>query len=228
MASLTQQAEAITEVLTKAFHKFVPCKTVVARISDQPWVNSFTRLLLRKKNRNYQFYKKVNSRYLSALSCYNSSPVTVTRLVNKRTKAETAYKSTNVESNKANRRAKQAFFNTITSKMNNYNISAKKKFCILSKLMKNNKVSHIPPIIEEDKIITDPVEKANVFNNLFAQKSSVQGEKDPPPVLPQKEDIWEKLSSINTSPIEVAKLCRDIKKSQIYPTVEFQGSFLLL
>ena len=44
---VTQQAEAITEVLTEAFHKFVPCKTVVARNSDQPWVNSYTRLLLR-------------------------------------------------------------------------------------------------------------------------------------------------------------------------------------
>ena len=55
---VTQQAEAITEVLTEAFRLFVLCKTVVIRPSDQPWVNSYTRLLLRKKNCNYQFYKK--------------------------------------------------------------------------------------------------------------------------------------------------------------------------
>jgi hypothetical protein len=97
--------------------------------------------------------------------------------------------------------------------MHNYNISAKKKFCILSKLMKNNKISHIPPIIEDEQVVTDPKEKADIFNNFFASKSSVQGAEDPAPILPPKENIFEKLSSINTSPIEVAKLCRDIKKS---------------
>ena len=158
----TEQAKAITEVLTEAFNKFVPCKTVTVRPSDQPWVNSYTRLLLRKKNRNYQFYKKVNSHYLNSLLGNNISAEIVTRLGSKRSKAETAYKSSNVESNNANIRAKQSFFNTITATMHNYNISAKKKFCILSKLMKNNKFSHIQPIIEEDQIITYPKQKADI------------------------------------------------------------------
>ena len=184
---VTQQAEAITEVLTEAFRLFVPCKTVVIRPSDQPWVNSYTRLLLRKKNRNYQFYKKVNSHYLNACKHNDISSLIVTRFGAKRKKAESDYKSSNNESTNANRRAKQAFFNTITSTMHNSNISAKKKFCILSKLMKNNKVSHIPPIIEKDKIITDPKEKADIFNNFFASKSSVQGANDPPPVCPLKK-----------------------------------------
>ena len=50
---ISEQAEAITKVLVEAFAKFVPVKTVVLRPNDQPWVNSYTRLLLRKKNRNY-------------------------------------------------------------------------------------------------------------------------------------------------------------------------------
>ena len=37
---------------------YVPTKTVIIRQSDQPWCNSFTRLLLRKKNHNYNFYKE--------------------------------------------------------------------------------------------------------------------------------------------------------------------------
>ena len=48
----------------------------------------------------------------------------------------------------------------ITSTTQNHNISAKKKFCILSNLMKNNKISHIPPIIEDDQIVTDPKQKS--------------------------------------------------------------------
>ena len=49
--------------------------------------------------------------------------------------------------------------------------------------------------------------------SFFASKCSVPGADDPAPDLPPKENIFESLSIFNTSPIEVAKLCRDIKKS---------------
>ena len=51
------QTEIYTEVLKQAFDQFIPCKTAVIRPTDQSWCNNFTRLLLRKKNRNYQIYK---------------------------------------------------------------------------------------------------------------------------------------------------------------------------
>ena len=44
-----QQAEAMTRILTSAQNKFVPVKTIVIKPNDQPWVNSYTRLLMRKK-----------------------------------------------------------------------------------------------------------------------------------------------------------------------------------
>ena len=63
---VVDQAEALTAVLTDAFAKFFPVKNVIIRSNDQPWVNSYTRLLLRKKNRNYQLFKKINSKFLDA------------------------------------------------------------------------------------------------------------------------------------------------------------------
>ena len=33
--------------------KFIPCKNVTIRVADMAWCNSYTRLFLRKKNRNY-------------------------------------------------------------------------------------------------------------------------------------------------------------------------------
>ena len=133
---VTEQAEAMTNGLTNAFQKFVPSKTIVIRVSDQPWVNSYTRLLLRKKNRNYQFYKKVNNSYLAALSNHGDNSQVVTRLFEKRKLAQSKANISSQESTSANRRAKQAFFNTVTSTMHNFYISPKKKFTILSKLMK--------------------------------------------------------------------------------------------
>ena len=40
--------------------------------------------------------------------------------------------------------------------------------------MKNNKFANIPPLVENDVTIQDPVEQGNIFNKFFASKSSVR------------------------------------------------------
>ena len=206
--SIADQAEAMTTVLADAFAKFIPVKNVMIRANDQPWVNSYTRLLLRKKNRNNQLFKKINSKYLDAKANPETPPEIVTRLLLKREQASKKSQIAMKQSTNANTRAKKNFFNSVSSTMHNCNISSKKKFSILNKLMRKNKVSIIPPIIEDGKVITEPEKKSDIFNKFFASKCSVPRAEEPAPDLPQKEDIFEKLSNFNTSPIEVAKLCR--------------------
>ena len=63
-----QQAEAMSSHLTATQNKFVQVKQILVRSTDQPWMNSYIRLLLRKKNRNYRIFKKVNLDLLSVLS----------------------------------------------------------------------------------------------------------------------------------------------------------------
>ena len=60
---------------------------------------------------------------------------------------------------------------------------------MLSKLMKSNKISSIPPIIEDNQVVTDPQQKADIFNNFFASKLSVQNPQDSAPSLPPRNDI---------------------------------------
>ena len=64
------------------------------------------------------------------------------------------------DSTTANRRAKASFHNTLR----NPSLSAKKKFGILLKLMKNNKFSNIPPLVENNVTVNDPSEQSNIFN----------------------------------------------------------------
>ena len=109
---------------------------------------------------------------------------------------------------------KTAYCNAVNSILNNSSISAKKKFRILIKLMKNEKISNTPPLVENEITINDPFEKSNLFNNFFASKSTVKNYKDPAPNLVPLENI-PTLRNINTSPIEVAKLIRNIKKSHL-------------
>ena len=112
----------------------------------------------------------------------------------------------------ANRRANKVFYNSINSTMNNPNISAKKKYGILTKLMKNQKVSTIPPLIDNDQTITDPKLKSDLLNQHFASKSTVPCPNDIPPQL-NKFNVQSDLSQINTSPIELSKIIRSMKKS---------------
>ena len=132
---------------------------VPIRTNDQPWSNvSYTRLLLRKKNRNYQFYKKINNTYISLLN-QNASQEIITKYLHKKNKAfERARDAANAPT-KANRRVKFSFFNTVNSTMNNTSISPKKKFQILLKLMKNNEFTPSPPLIENNQIINEAKQK---------------------------------------------------------------------
>ena len=78
--------------------------------------------------------------------------------------------------------------------------------------MKNNKFTNVPPLVENNITVQDPTQQSNIFNNFFASKSTVKNLDDPIPFLQQKEGVH-LLNSINTSPIEVAKFIRNIKKS---------------
>ena len=69
------------------------------------------------------------------------------------------------------------------STMNNRNISAKEMYGILTKLMKNQKVSSIPPLMDNNTTITDPKQKSDLLNHHFSSKANVPNPNDPPPIL---------------------------------------------
>ena len=81
---IINQAELYTKVLIDAFSQFIPCKTVPIRVNDQPWSNSYTRLLLRKKNRNYQMYKKADNIYKNMLNQQTFSQEIMTKYLKKK------------------------------------------------------------------------------------------------------------------------------------------------
>ena len=109
---------------------------------------------------------------MSLLNKHGHSEELVTRLRSKKCCASKRAKQSSNESTKANLRAKNSLFNTVNATLQNYEISAKKKFSILTKLMKNQKASNIPPLIENGNVINDPKSKSEYLNNLFVSKSN--------------------------------------------------------
>ena len=85
--------------------------------------------------------KFLSGKYISALSQPNKSPDFVTCLLHKKDKAFKKSRDAANQFTKANRRAKSDFYNSVNSTRHNSSISAKKKFSILTNLMKNGKHS---------------------------------------------------------------------------------------
>ena len=98
--------------------------------------------------------------------------------------------------------------------MLNNQISAKKKFGILSKLLKNGKYSSIASLIDNGQTIDNPEQKSNILNNNFAAKSTVHDDNDEVPFLEKKENI-PSIDMINTSPLETARIVRGLKQSYL-------------
>ena len=92
--------------------------------------------------------------------------------------------------------------------------------------MKNNKFSNIPPLVENDLTVQDPLDQSNIFNKFFASKSTVQDPNDPVPDLIRKEGV-QSLNTLNTSPLEVEKIIRK-KKHLFYQSVAFLGNSFIL
>ena len=79
--------------------------------------------------------------------------------------------------------------------------------------MKNQKTSIIPPLLQNGEVINDPKTQSELLNNHFISKATVPGSDDPVPILEPNNNINTPLSVINTSPIEVSKVLRQLKKS---------------
>ena len=81
-----EQAQCYSKVLIDCFEKFVPKREVFFKPQSLPWCNTYTRLLLRKKNRNYKFFKQVSQKHLLAQQNPNSEEITITKLLVKKNK----------------------------------------------------------------------------------------------------------------------------------------------
>ena len=60
--------------------------------------------------------------------------------------------------------------NTLPKKLNNSNTSAKTYWSILKSFYKGTKIPIIPPILVNNKIVSDFTEKANIFNDILASQ----------------------------------------------------------
>ena len=72
----------------------------------------------------------------------------------------------------------------------------------------------IPPLSDEGVIIDDPIDKANLFNKFFTEKSQVNRPNDIPPNL-EKIETLENLENIDTTRFEIGSIIKKHEKFKL-------------
>ena len=152
------QTEYFSKLLISTLDQLVPKKTLCIQPDTPAWSNTYTSLLLCKKNRNYCLFRRAKCNLAKALLYPLSTDHFITILQSKKKTHKHSRIASN-ESLKANQKVKDSFYNTVNVTMNNPEISAKKKCSILTKLLDNKKYSFITPLLQNGQIISESKQK---------------------------------------------------------------------
>ena len=87
--------------------------------------------------------------------------------------------------------------------------SPKSYWSILKTFLNDKKIPCIPPLIHDDKFITNFKEKAEIFNNFFVKQCSlINTDSDLPPFLSKK--IHKSLSTIHFTSDDILKITKNL------------------
>ena len=132
-----EQVSTFNTTLMNIFSNYIPSKYITVDDKDPPWM---TGAIKNKIN-----LKKSLSRSKSFIGLQNLA-IVILELISIR---------------------KEEYYNNLSKKLNNPNTSAKTYWSILKPFYKGTRAPLIPPLLVNNKIVSDLTEKANLFNDFF-------------------------------------------------------------
>ena len=105
--------------------------------------------------------------------------------------------------------SKLAYYRRISSKLNDPNSAPKTYWSILKSFVNGKKIPLIPPILVKDQLVTNFLEKANLFKEFFTQKFNTI-ENDSTFTNNLVFETTEKISSFDISKDEITKIIRSL------------------
>lgn len=148
---VNKRVEFLTETILNVCSNFIPNKIVVVRDKDTPWMSDRIKKLILEKAKAYRQYVKHGKAAadLSILKIHQS-------------KCKAVIKT-----------AKDDYYNKLAASLNEPNVSAKKYWSTINRILNKKKIPLIPPLHDNNRIVTDTMEKANIFNKFFAKQCSL-------------------------------------------------------
>ena len=205
-------AETFSSKLVEIRNTCVPNKEIKILEKDKPWFNNLVKNKLRKSNRLFKAYKKLNITFTAT----PANGTTKTRLGSLVTSAHEKYSLAKKDYEKCARQAKTQYLHNLKKTLLNPGVSSKKKFKILSRTMNTSKNTCIPPLIDGGDVINKPDEKASVFSKFFAAKATLRNFDDPAPE-PDGQPSNNTIDGVLTSYYEMGPIIRSLKTADHSP-----------
>lgn len=171
--------------------KYIPLKSVIIRHRDKPWMNSEVRRAIRKRDRLLRTHNRKLSGY--SWESYRRQRNFTTNLI---------------------RLTKKRYYQRLNKELSDPGINFKKWWSITKRLCGSSNVSSILIIVENGVAVTDPKEKACIFNDYFIAQTQLPGADSatPPEVLPFQSVAF--LSNIWVIEEEILTLMRGVDVSK--------------
>ena len=111
--------------------------------------------------------------------------------------------------------SKLAYYRPTASRLNDHNSAPKTYWSILKSFVNGKKIPLIPPILVKDQLVTNFLEKANLFNEFFTQQcNTIENDSTLPNDL--VFETTERISSFDISKDEISKIIRSLDPSKAH------------
>ena len=141
-------ATIFSESFLNIMGSFIPSKFVTVNDKDAPWVTPEVKASLRRNKNIYKTWLK-----------NGKDPET-------RDKVRDIQRDTN----RIISRAKSTYINALSNKICDPDTGQKAFWTAFKRLSNNKKITNIPPLYENGRYISNFKDKADVFNNYFAEQ----------------------------------------------------------
>ena len=186
---LDEDVECITNKLLEATQLYIPHNTVKVRNKDKPGITHDIKVMFKETQRLHKKMRKSNK------------PEDIEAFKNKRKEAKDAYRD-----------SKRSYYDNLVSKIQDPDTTVKTYWKLVKSIYGNKQQIGIPSLIENDTLITDDTEKANILNNFFVSQTIIPPSDIP---LPDFEYLTNsRLGQITTTPEIVKKILLGLNTSK--------------
>ena len=138
----------LNETILNVFRNYVPNKYKTVDDKDPVWMNEIIKSKMKIQNKLFKKYVQ-NGRFESDFIFLQSFVNELNELISQ---------------------TKALYYGNLAKKLNNPLLQAKTYWSILKAFYNDKKIPLIPPLLIDDKFITDIKTKANIFNKFFAEQ----------------------------------------------------------
>ena len=183
--NINEQVSILNETILNVFSNYVPNKYITVDDKDPVWMNETNKLKIKAKDNMYNKYLQ-NGRF-------ESDFVLLETLI--------------TELNELIVTTKALYYENLGKKLNNPLVQAKTYWSILKTFYNGKKIPLIPPLLVNDKFVTDMKTKADIFNKFFEEQCTPLKNDSKIPIN-QIFLTQSRLSSLDFNEAEILKIIR--------------------